>query len=268
MRAKALRNGLTCRSDAEFSLLHTIVDSRFESVIVLLNLEDISAVMMVSRVLRKACEKSQVATKRWRRAVKRLDSLNTTNVCRFCDCRMDGEQCKNCEEDCGSDDDDQYDNGLPGDPRLDPNFTDKSAHAQFNLLFQFQHECVSTVLSCFDLGGYALIMPSGITRSEMISLARNVGTPTTELWRRKNHQLGVTAPRRFHLLHVSRAVVKLRIADKHLLRLRPWHVCTDMSVTYARDQHPRIGQERPFSTRAHARAPQGTLQCSPRFHTL
>jgi hypothetical protein len=32
-----------------------------------------------------------------------------------------------------------------------------------------------------------------------------------------------------------------------------------------RDKHPRISHGRPLPSRAHARAPRGTLRCSPRF---
>ena len=77
----------------------------------------------------------------------------------------------------------------------DPNFTQSSSHTKFKLLFRFQQQRFTALLSGFDLGGRS--MHRGVSRWStpfelMLSFIY-----------RKHNQLGEVAPRRSHLLQVK-----------------------------------------------------------------
>ena len=74
--------------------------------------------------------------KDWKRAVALLSRKNVYN-------QWDGS----------SDDDynNFYANGQVPDPRIKPGFASKPHHEQFGLLFVFQRDCVTNLLSCYDI---------------------------------------------------------------------------------------------------------------------
>jgi len=104
----------------------------FAHVFDFLNLEDVARLMMCSRSLREMGKEN----KDWKRAVALLSRKNVYN-------QWDGS----------SDDDykNLYANGQVPDPRIKPGFASKPHHEQFGLLFVFQRDCVTNLLSCYDI---------------------------------------------------------------------------------------------------------------------
>jgi hypothetical protein len=93
-----------------------------------LNLEDVARLMMCSRSLREMGKEN----KDWKRAVESLSRQN--------------------EYDEDIDDiDDFFADGQVPDPRIKPGFASKPHHEQFGLLFVFQRDNVTNLLSCYDI---------------------------------------------------------------------------------------------------------------------